>query len=109
MVPALLGLQAMDAHNIGVLPWANQLVQVPVGTEKDIIWPEGTKFINCKRAKTGHMMLPIGHFNAKEKMKDSQMSFQTNVMRNAFEQPSQLYGEEPTLGYFDESGAVALG
>ena len=61
-VPALCGMQTLDEHNMGVLPWSNQLVKVPKGKEQDIIWPEGTTFIQCRRAKTGHMLLPIGHF-----------------------------------------------
>ena len=62
-VPALCGMQTLDEHNMGVLPWSNQLVKVPKGKEQDIIWPEGTTFIQCRRAKTGHMLLPIGHFD----------------------------------------------
>ena len=62
-VPALCGMQTLDEQNMGVLPWSNQLVKVPKGKEQDIIWPEGTTFIQCRRAKTGHMLLPIGHFD----------------------------------------------
>ena len=57
-VPALCGMQTLDEQNMGVLPWSNQLVKVPKGKEQDIIWPEGTTFIQCRRAKTGHMLLP---------------------------------------------------
>ena len=59
-VPALCGMQTLDQHNLGVLPWSSQLVKVPKGKEHEIKWPEGTTFIQCKRAKTGHLMLPIG-------------------------------------------------
>ena len=62
-VPALCGMEAMDEHNMAPLPWSNQLVKVPKGRENEIVWPQGTTFIQCRRAKTGHMMLPIGHFN----------------------------------------------
>jgi hypothetical protein len=48
---------------MGVLPWSNQLVKVPKGKEKEIKWPQGTTFLQCKRAKTGHMMMPVGNFN----------------------------------------------
>ena len=62
-VPALCGMQTLDEQNMGVLPWSNQLAKVPRGKEQEIIWPEGTTFIQCRRAKTGHMLLPIGHFD----------------------------------------------
>jgi hypothetical protein len=62
-VPALCGMETLDEHNMAPLPWSNQLVKVPKGKEHEIIWPEGTTFIQCRRAKTGHLMLPIGHFD----------------------------------------------
>ena len=62
-VPALCGMQTLDEQNMAVVPWSNQLVRVPKGKEHEIIWPQGTTFVQCKRAKTGHMMLPIGHFD----------------------------------------------
>ena len=79
-VPALCGLQTLDEHNMGVLPWSNQLVRVPKGQEQNIVWPQGTSFIQCHRARTGHMMLPIGKFNqAARTMRTNKMTFATKV------------------------------
>ena len=66
-VPALCGMQTLDEHNLGVLPWSNQLVKVPKGKEHLITWPQGTTFLQCRRARTGHLMLPIGYFNKASK------------------------------------------
>jgi len=67
-VPALCGMQTLNEQNMAVLPWSNQLVRVPQGKEHEIVWPQGTTFVQCKRARTGHKMLPIGHF---DKLKDA--------------------------------------
>ena len=75
-VPALCGMETLDKQNMAPLPWSNQLVKVPHGKEHLIKWPEGTEFIQCKRAKTGHMMLPIGHFDKlKKKNNPSMLAF----------------------------------
>ena len=71
-VPALCGMETLDKQNMAPLPWSNQLVRVPKGREQDIIRPQGTTLIQCKRAKTGHMMLPIGHFDKLKKDQEHQ-------------------------------------
>jgi hypothetical protein len=91
-VPALCGMQTLDEQNMGVLPWSSQLVKVPKGKEKDIIWPEGTTFLQCQRAKTGHMMLPIGHFSRmKHKPEKSQLAFTADYI---FERQAQLQKQD---------------
>ena len=82
-VPALCGMQTLDEQNMGVLPWSSQLVKVPRGKEKEIVWPQGTTFLQCKRAKTGHMMLPIGHFDklkSTKPEKNSHLAFTANYL-----------------------------
>ena len=74
---------------MGVLPWANQLVKVPRGREDQIVWPQGTTFINCKRARTGHLMLPIGNFKKLKENHENQtlLSFTANSI---FERQKEL-------------------
>ena len=60
-------MQTLDEQNMGVLPWSDQLVKVPKGKEHEIKWPQGTTFLQCRRAKTGHLMLPIGNFSKLKK------------------------------------------
>ena len=87
-VPALLGMQTLDEQNMGVLPWSNQLVKIPKGKEHEIQWPQGTTFINCKRARTGHMMLPIGNF--KKLKNDKQEALVAFTANSILEQQRKL-------------------
>ena len=104
-VPALMGMEALDEHNMAPLPWSNQLVKVPKGKEHEIKWPQGTTFIQCKRAKTGHLMLPIGHFNkAKQATKDNMMAFTSKSLSqqaptSLLHQPSPLKPQVSTAAH----------
>ena len=39
------------------------LVQVLDGKEGEIIWPEGTKFHQCARSPSGHMIWVLSHWD----------------------------------------------
>jgi len=108
-VPALCGMQTLDEQNIAVVPWSNQLVRVPKGKEHEIIWPQGTTFVQCKRAKTGHMILPIGHFDKLKNLPDRKaaLAFTASTM---IEQQKRLEAKFPTcLPIQDSSISPATG
>ena len=110
-VPALCGMQTLDEQNMAVLPWSSQLAKVPKGKEHEIKWPEGTTFLQCRRANTGHMMLPIGNFDKlKEKpTKASHLAFTADYIierQKQFEsQPNHsnlsvtTYSHVPSVNY----------
>ena len=96
-VPALCGMDTLDKQNMGITPWNSQLVKVPKGKEHLIQWPEGTTFIQCQRAKTGHMMLPIGHFRNDNRPRSGQplpvaLAFKANAEKVFREHQAVLSG-----------------
>ena len=65
-VPALYGLDPMAERNtyVGTTPWV--LHQVPEGREHEIVWPEGTTTLTCKKSRSGHWLLPISRWDTTE-------------------------------------------
>ena len=100
-VPALCGMQTLDEQNMAVLPWNSQLARVPKGKEHLIKWPEGTTFIQCQRAKTGHMMLPIGHF---DKAKKTNSPAKLNKARLAFNVDNKFFANPSVKPTLNDSG-----
>jgi len=88
-------MQTLDEQNMAVVPWSNQLVRVPKDKEHEIVWPQGTTFAQCKRAKTGHMTLPIGHFDKLKSIPDlkAALAFTASTV---IEQQKRLEAKFPT-------------
>ena len=65
-VPPLLGLRTMAALHVYFGTELGQFIMVPKGTDDQIVWPAGTKIIQCKRAPSGHWLLIASAFAKKE-------------------------------------------
>ena len=61
-VPSLLGLSTMAAENTYFGTKDGLMAKVPIGQEGKIGWPEGTTFIQCEKAASGHWMQTISNF-----------------------------------------------
>ena len=61
-VPSLLGRRTMAKLNVFVGTRQGQLMLVPEGQETQVIWPKGTKTLQCKEAPSGHLILPTSHW-----------------------------------------------
>ena len=70
--PGLYGLDSMKATNTFVDTRGCRLIQVPEGTADQIVWPEGTEFLQCEHAPSGHMVLPISHWEVHQQGKVQQ-------------------------------------
>ena len=63
--PALYGMHDMRNRNIFVNTRGDQLISIPdKRNEKDVKWPTGTKFYQCARSPSGHMILVTSHWQA---------------------------------------------
>ena len=62
--PGLLGLNSMDKLNAVIFCVENKIVCLPEGTAGDLLsrLPKGSKVIDCERAPSGHMMIPISNW-----------------------------------------------
>ena len=55
----LLGLASMAEKNMFIGTKTGMLHMVPLDREDDIVWPEGTRNLQCVKATSGHWILPI--------------------------------------------------
>jgi len=62
-VPALYGLDPMASRNTYVGTRLGKLHMIPNGTDDQIIWPKGTKTIQCDKSRSGHWMVPISRWS----------------------------------------------
>ncbi len=69
-VPALYGLDPMAARNTYVGTRTGRLHMIPEGKDDEIIWPKGTRVIECKKARPGHWMIPISRWHKLKRKKD---------------------------------------
>lgn len=56
-LPPLWGMNDMQKGNVYICTKRDQLAFVPPYTETEIVWPEGTWYLQCERARSGHMIL----------------------------------------------------
>ena len=61
-VPMLLGLTSMAEKNAFIGTRSGKLHLVPTGKDSEIVWPEGTRTLQCVKAASGHWVLPIDNF-----------------------------------------------
>ena len=57
--PPLYGLDSMKQTNTYMGTKYGRLAMVPEGSDDQIIWPEGTEFIQCEASPSGHWMIVI--------------------------------------------------
>jgi len=68
-VPPLYGLKSMAKENTFVGTRQGNLAMVPDGKEEEIVWPKGTRFIQMKKAPSGHWLIPISNWTVKVQKK----------------------------------------
>jgi hypothetical protein len=63
-IPPLLGINTMADLNVYFGTKRGHFVMVPHGCEDQIKWPAGTKFIQMRKAPSGHWLLIASAWNA---------------------------------------------
>ena len=65
--PGLLGLQSFDRMNAVIFCVDNKSVSLPPGGAKHLLrnLRQGSKVIDCERAPSGHMMIPINNWQTR--------------------------------------------
>ena len=58
-IPGLYPLENMAANNTYFGTHNGMMAMIPTGADGKIQWPQGTKFINCRKAPSGHWILII--------------------------------------------------
>ena len=66
-VPPLYGLASMAKENTYFDTRGGRLCMVPDEMEKQIKWPTGTRFIQMKKASSGHWLIPISNWKVPRK------------------------------------------
>jgi hypothetical protein len=61
--PTLYGLKDMSANNTYFGTRFGRMIQIPEGTDDQIIWPKGTKIIQCERAPSMHWLLTTNNWS----------------------------------------------
>ena len=57
--PPLLGLNSLTTMNAYMGAHNGLMACVPYGTDNQIEWPEGTRFIQCRKSTSGHWLMMI--------------------------------------------------
>ena len=63
LLPPLYGLVSMAECNAFMGTRHGLLAQVPDGAESQIVWPPGTKFIQCRKAPSGHWLMVVSNWH----------------------------------------------
>ena len=61
--PPLYGLRSMAAENTYFGTRTGLMALVPVEEEDQIVWPPGTRFLQCEAAPSGHWLLVMSEWN----------------------------------------------
>ena len=61
-VPLLFFLDGLDSMNAYFAAKTGLLACVPYGSEKEIVWPEGTECIQCEKTKSWHWLMIISDY-----------------------------------------------
>ena len=65
-VPTLLGLDSMAQRNT-YFGCANGLMaMIPEGTDDQIVWPQGTEFVQCKKAPSKHWLMTVSNWDKRK-------------------------------------------
>jgi len=62
-VPSLYGLRSMEEENTFFGTRNGLMAMVPDGRENEIVWPEGTRFIQCERAPSNHWLITVNNWD----------------------------------------------
>ena len=62
-VPHLYGLEDMEFRNIFFGTRNGVMASVPNGKEDEIVWPKGTTFTQCRKAKSGHWIMVTSNWD----------------------------------------------
>ena len=65
-IPSLYGLDDMAAHNTYFGTANGLMAMIPEGTDKQIHWPPGTRFIQCKRAPSRHWIMTTSNWHMQQ-------------------------------------------
>ena len=68
-VPSLYGLNPMSNENTYFGCRHGLMAMIPEGKDDKIIWPEGTRFIKCDKAPSGHWIMGLNHWQDTDKPK----------------------------------------
>ena len=58
-IPPLVGVNTMASLNVYFGTRHGEFIMIPDGKEKDIVWPSGTKKVQCRKAPSGHWLLIV--------------------------------------------------
>ena len=61
--PTLGGLEWMASMNVYFGAANGLMAMVPAGKDENIVWPEGTTFIKCEPAPSGHWLMTTNNYN----------------------------------------------
>jgi hypothetical protein len=61
--PTLYGLKDMEAENTYFATRKGVLAMIPEGTDDQIIWPQGTRFVQLERAPSNHWILTTSNWD----------------------------------------------
>ena len=81
--PALYGLDTLREISCYIGCRRGTMHIVPTGLESEIVWPEGTMELQCERARSGHMILVLSHWNRYDANKHQQKMKEFLDKRNA--------------------------
>ena len=56
-IPSLYGLNSMAKENTYMGMRKGLMAMIPEGTDDQIVWPKGTRFIQCQKAPSGHWFI----------------------------------------------------
>lgn len=71
-VPPLVGLDTMGANNVYFGTKLGTFTMIPEGTDDKIIWPPGTKHLQCVKAPSGHWLLTVSAWIEANRSRHSQ-------------------------------------
>ena len=71
-IPALYGLNSMSKENTYMGMRKGLLAMVPEGKDDEIVWPQGTRFIQCQRAPSGHWFILVSCWDKRKPSSRSQ-------------------------------------
>ena len=60
--PGLYGVDSMSADNTYFGTRKGIMAMIPEGTDDQIQWPRGTRFVNCNKAPSGHWIMQTNNF-----------------------------------------------
>ena len=66
-IPSLYGLDDMAAQNTYFGTSNGLMAMIPQGSDDQIVWPKGTRFIQCRRAPSRHWVMTTSNWHLQRK------------------------------------------